>query len=229
MKLKDILWLLVIVVITAFVLMPSTKPIFNELTMKYPYIMGFIKTAILASMGEILVSRIKTGRYFSGKGFMMKSIVWGFLGMIFVLIFKVFSSGVIAAQSASLLPSIQQQTFIQTLLTAFLISVIMNLFFAPSFMLLHRITDGYIELGSGTLKGIRQVRLKHVIERIDFQSFIHFVILKTIPFFWIPAHTITFILPETYRVLMAAYLSIALGILLTLAKSRKVVTQDETK
>jgi len=229
MKLKDILWLLVIVVITAFVLMPSTKPIFNELTMKYPYIMGFIKTAILASMGEILVSRIKTGRYFSGKGFMMKAIVWGFLGMIFVLIFKVFSSGVIAAQSASLLPSIQQQTFIQTLLTAFLISAIMNSFFAPSFMLLHRITDGYIELGSGTLKGVCQVRLKHVIERIDFQSFIHFVILKTIPFFWIPAHTITFILPETYRVLMAAYLSIALGILLTLAKSRKVVTQDETK
>jgi len=229
MKLKDILWLLVIVVITAFVLMPSTKPIFNELTMKYPYIMGFIKTAILASMGEILVSRIKTGRYFSGKGFMMKAIVWGFLGMIFVLIFKVFSSGVIAAQSASLLPSIQQQTFIQTLLTAFLISAIMNSFFAPSFMLLHRITDGYIELGSGTLKGVCKVRLKHVIERIDFQSFIHFVIFKTIPFFWIPAHTITFILPETYRVLMAAYLSIALGILLTLAKSRKVVTQDETK
>lgn len=224
MKLKDILWIFVIVVITAFVLMPSTKPIFNELTIKYPYIMGFIKTAILASMGEILVSRIKTGRYFSGKGFMMKAIVWGFLGMIFVLIFKVFSSGVISAQSASLLPSFHNQTFIQTLLTAFLISVIMNLFFAPSFMLLHRITDGYIELGSGTLKGIFQVRLKHVIERIDFQSFIHFVILKTIPFFWIPAHTITFILPETYRVLMAAYLSIALGILLTLAKSRKVVT-----
>lgn len=224
MKLKDILWIFVIVVITAFVLMPSTKPIFNELTIKYPYIMGFVKTAVLASMGEVLVSRIKTEKYFSGKGFFLKAVVWGFLGMIFVLIFKVFSSGVITAQSASLLPSFHNQTFIQTLLTAFLISVIMNLFFAPSFMLLHRITDGYIELGSGTLKGIFQVRLKHVIERIDFQSFIHFVILKTIPFFWIPAHTITFILPETYRVLMAAYLSIALGILLTLAKSRKVVT-----
>lgn len=224
MKLKDILWIFVIVVITAFVLMPSTKPIFNELTIKYPYIMGFVKTAVLASMGEVLISRIKTEKYFSGKGFFLKAVVWGFLGMIFVLIFKVFSSGVIAAQSASLLPSFHNQTFIQTLLTAFLISVIMNLFFAPSFMLLHRITDGYIELGSGTLKGIFQVRLKHVIERIDFQSFIHFVILKTIPFFWIPAHTITFILPETYRVLMAAYLSIALGILLTLAKSRKVVT-----
>jgi len=226
MKIRDILWFLALATITAFVVLPITRPIFNELTIRYPYIMGFIKTAILASMGEILVSRIRTGHYFQAKGFFLKAIVWGFLGMVFVLIFKVFSNGVIAAQSASLLPTIEEPAFIKTLLTALLISIIMNLFFAPTFMLLHRITDGYIELGHGTLKGVCHVKLKDVIGKIDFQSFINFVILKTIPFFWIPAHTITFILPETYRVLMAAYLSIALGILLTIAKSRKVNTHE---
>ncbi len=222
MKFKDMIWILVLVVITLFVVLPPTKPIFIQLTTQFPYMMGFIKTAILASMGEILVSRMRSGHYFTSKGFLLKALVWGFLGIIFVLIFKVFSSGVIAAQGASLLPSIQNESFLQTLLTAFLISTIMNLFFAPSFMLLHRITDGFIELGSGTLKGIRKVKLSHVIDGIDFISFIQFVVLKTIPFFWIPAHTITFILPESYRVLMAAYLSIALGVLLTLSKTRKV-------
>jgi hypothetical protein len=221
MKLKDLIWIIILVIITGFVLIPYTQAIFETMTSNNPYLMGFIKTAILASMGELLVNRIKKGYYFSEKGFILKAIVWGFLGMIFVLIFKVFASGVEAAQAASILPIINNSTFTAKLLTAFLISLIMNLFFAPSFMLLHRVTDGYIELGSGTLKGIKHVRLKKVIERIDFYVFIHFVVIRTIPLFWIPAHTITFLLPENYRVLMAAYLSIALGILLTVAKSRK--------
>jgi hypothetical protein len=183
--------------------------------------MGFIKTAVLASMGELLVNRFKTGNYFSAKGFILKGIVWGFLGMIFVLIFKVFASGVVAAQASNILPLINNSGFIAKLLTAFLISLIMNIFFAPSFMLLHRITDGYIELSGGNLKDLKKVSLTDVVKRIDLYVFVHFVILKTIPLFWIPAHTITFLLPENYRVLMAAYLSIALGILLTVAKSRK--------
>ena len=44
------------------------------------------------------------------------------------------------------------------------------------------------------------------------------MILKwTIPLFWIPAQTITFLLPEDYRVLFAAFLSIVLGVLLAIA------------
>lgn len=226
MKLKDSLWVLTLVVITGFVVSSQTKDIFNNLTRNYPYLMGFIKTAILASMGEMLVSRIKTKKYFSYKGIVLKAFVWGLLGMIFVIIFKLFSSGVVAAQDASLLPAIASDTFIAKLLTAFLISLLMNVFFAPTFMLLHRITDGYIELGDGSIKKMTKVHLNQVIDRIDFKSFIGFVVLKTIPLFWIPAHTITFLLPETYRILMAAYLSIVLGFILTIAKSRKVLIHE---
>ncbi|HRZ79119.1 MAG TPA: Mpv17/PMP22 family protein, partial [bacterium] len=41
--------------------------------------------------------------------------------------------------------------------------------------------------------------------------------LKTIPLFWIPAHTITFLLPENHRVLFAAILGVVLGVFLAIA------------
>jgi hypothetical protein len=47
---------------------------------------------------------------------------------------------------------------------------------------------------------------------------VSFVLLRTIPFFWIPAHTLTFMLPPEYRVLAAAMLSVALGAILAFAK-----------
>jgi hypothetical protein len=218
MKKKDIIWVAVIVLLTLVVVIKSSRIVFEQLTSDYPYLMGFIKTAILASMGELLVNRIKNGSYFSEKGIVLKFFVWGFLGMIFVLIFKVFASGVVSAQQSGLLP-LMEASFVSSLLTALLISTIMNIFFAPTFMLLHRVTDGYIFLSEGNLIKMRHVKLNDVIERINFKTFISFVVLKTIPLFWIPAHTITFMLPENYRVLMAAYLSIALGIILTVSKS----------
>jgi hypothetical protein len=55
------------------------------------------------------------------------------------------------------------------------------------------------------------VEFKAVMGRIDWHGFVSFVVLRTIPLFWIPAHTMTFLLPPEFRVLMAAVLSIALG------------------
>jgi len=48
-----------------------------------------------------------------------------------------------------------------------------------------------------------------------------FVFKKTIPFFWYPAHTITFLLPGDTRVLFAALLGVALGVLLAIASHKK--------
>ncbi|GFR35173.1 Mpv17/PMP22 family protein [Thermobrachium celere] len=85
-------------------------------------------------------------------------------------------------------------------------------------MALHRITDTYIDLGQGKLSLILKTNLKDVVNKIDWYGYISFVVLKTIPFFWVPAHTITFLLPSEYRVLMASFLSIALGAILSIAK-----------
>jgi len=218
MKMKDVLWILILLSITGFVIYGPTRTVFEQFTTQYPYLMGFIKTALLATMGELLVSRIRTRFYFSEKGIYLKMIVWGFLGMIFVLIFKVFSTGIQGAQTANLLPVIGSNETLNIIWLAFLTSLIMNLFFAPSFMLLHRFTDTMIEQAQGSIKNFKYVKLNDIIESIDFKRFFGFVVFKTIPFFWIPAHTITFVLPETYRVLMASYLSIVLGILLTMAR-----------
>jgi hypothetical protein len=218
MKKSDVLWILILMCLSMIIIIPTSRIVFEKSTVNYPYLLGFLKTAILATLGERLVHRIKTGSYFGDPGILLKFIIWGFLGMVFVIIFKLFSSGVLSAQTAHLLPSIQNTSFIASLLTAFMISFLMNIFFAPTFMLFHRITDAYIELGRGNLKKVIHIPFEDVTNHIDFPYFLNFVVLKTIPFFWIPAHTITFLLPENYRVLMAAYLSVILGFLLSINK-----------
>jgi hypothetical protein len=221
MKIKDFIWILIIFIFTSVIVFPQTRTYFEYATEEAPYLMGFLKTGLLATMGELLVKRIKTGFYFNDQGIVYKFIIWGLLGMGFVLVFKIFSSGVVSAQASGLLPKITEPIFLGAILTALMTSLFMNLIFAPTFMMLHRITDGYIELSEGKIKNIEHVQLKQVIEKIDLHQFTSFVVLKTIPLFWIPAHTITFLLPENYRVLMASYLSIALGMILTLAKRKK--------
>jgi len=177
--------------------------------------MGFIKTMILASMGELLVRRIKTGSYFGDPGFYLKAIIWGLLGMAFVFVFPLFDGGIKSVLHNQVIFEVD---FLNRLSYAFIVSLAMNLIFAPTFMMLHRMTDTYIMLSSGSLKNMRHVRFDQVIEAIDFKFLFSFVILKTIPLFWIPAHTLTFMLPSAYRVLLASYLSIALGMLLSIKR-----------
>jgi hypothetical protein len=49
----------------------------------------------------------------------------------------------------------------------------------------------------------------------------NFVFKKTIPLFWFPAHTITFLLPSQFQVLFAALLGVALGVILAIANNKK--------
>lgn len=218
MKIKDFIWGLVLVVISLFVFLPMTNQIFVKLTTNFPYLMGFLKTMILASMGEILVKRLRTGYYFKDPGIYMKAIVWGFLGMAFVFVFPLFDGGIKTIFNNQI---IFKNEFLNNLIYAFMISLSMNLIFAPTFMMFHRFTDTYIDFAEGKLKNIRNIKFDQVINKIDYHFFYSFVIIKTIPFFWVPAHTITFMLPSTYRVLMASYLSIVLGVLLSLKKQEK--------
>lgn len=223
MKKTDFLWIFIFIIFTLFIIIPSTRSVYENLNSNYPYALGFLKTMVLASMGERLVSRIKYGSYFRRDGFVLKAFVWGLLGMTFVLIFPIFFEGVQIAQLNGFLPRLTH-VMSNRLLTAFLTSLLMNLVFAPTFMLIHRVTDQYIEKAEGRLRNIKDVRLNDVLDAIDFNVFFKFTLLKTIPFFWIPAHTITFILPGSYRVLFAAYLSLALGLLLSMKKKSNHIT-----
>ncbi|QWB99535.1 hypothetical protein KHQ88_05045 [Mycoplasmatota bacterium] len=226
MKKKDIILIFYILIIIALFVFESTRLYIETQTKNHPYILGFIKTSILATTGECIASRITSGKYFNKKGLIYKFIVWGFLGLGFVLMFNIYSKGVLDSIHNQLLPQLNQTGFINNLYQAFLISFIMNLTFAPAFMLLHRVTDTYIDLGQGQVKEMVKIPIHKITNEINWKNFFEFVLLKTIPFFWIPAHTITFLLPEHYRVLMAGFLSIALGLILTLSKIKSKQIQE---
>jgi len=108
-------------------------------TSAYPYIGGFIKFVILATMGDLMGIRLIKGDYIIPKGVVLKAIVWGIIGMMSTLMFTLYMGGTSAAQSAGLLPfagsSISQ---------AFFGSAVMNLTFGPMMMFFHRIMDLWI-------------------------------------------------------------------------------------
>jgi len=212
LKKGDIIWSIFLAIIVLFLLVPGTREIFKDLTASYSYLMGFIKFSILATMGELLSIRIVNKKWKRPNGLFYRVVIWGFLGVVIVLVFDLFNSGVAAAQSKNLLPGESSKFML-----AFLTSALMNMIFAPTMMAFHRISDTYIEKKHNIN---RKINLEKVVSSINWGDFVSFVILKTIPFFWIPAHTIVFLLPDVYRIITAAFLSMALGAILAFATTR---------
>ena len=214
MKKGDFFWLISLAAFISILVIPVTREMFVKFTTEHAYLGGFIKFFILATMGELLAVRIVTRDWNIPKGLLYRAFVWGFLGIVIVLIFNVFAAGIAGALANGFLPGGNSKFAF-----AFFVSFIMNLSFAPTMMAFHRITDTFIDLKYENKK--EKVTLSDVVKRIDWDGFISFVLMKTIPIFWIPAHTITFLLPSEYRVLSAAFLSIALGAILAFAKKKK--------
>ena len=214
MKKGDFLWGLALFVWILILVIPASRTAFISATNAHPYIWGFIKFAILASMGDLLGIRVLKGEWFIPKGVIYKGIVWGIIGLMVTLSFTVFMGGTAAAQATGRLPFNGS-----ALAQAFFCSAIMNVTFGPMMMTFHRFSDMYID--AKYEKRGNKVTLKELIEKNDWNSLVEFSWLKTCPFFWIPAHTIVFLLPGQYRVLASAFLSIALGLLLAIAKKEK--------
>jgi hypothetical protein len=175
--------------------------------------MSFIKFAILATLGEVIGLRIKTGTYYKkGFGLLPRALVWGFLGMTIYMAFSIFAAG-----TPVLLEKIGFEDASKFLI-AFSISATLNLFYAPVMMTFHKITDIHIQKTGGTLRGFfTPIYFARIFKEINWEVQWNFVFKRTIPLFWIPAQTITFLLPEEYRILFAAFLGIVLGVLLAIA------------
>jgi hypothetical protein len=228
LKRGDLVWLVLLAAFTSILVVPETRTAFLAATTAQPYLMGFAKFAVLATMGELLSLRLAAGKWTFPKGMLWKALGWGAIGMLVTLMFTFYSNGVAGAMKAGLLPGNPDAvSFGACLLKAFLISAIMNLTFGPVFMAAHRISDTVID---GRAAG-RKTTVSTAVHEIDWQGFFRFVIAKTLPFFWIPAHTLAFLLPAEYRVVAAAYLSIALGMILVYARRRqgKTPALDATK
>ncbi len=216
MKKGDFLWAFILLIFIIILVVPASRVAFINATDAHPYIGGFIKFGILATMGDLLGARVLRGDFVIPKGVFYKAAIWGIIGLMITLVFTVFMGGVAAAQAASKLP-FKGSVFAQ----AFFGSTIMNVTFGPMMMVFHRFTDMYVDTKYEKSGG--KVTFSELIDKNDWHSLVEFSWIKTCPFFWIPAHTVVFMLPSQYRVLASAFLSIALGLLLALAKKSKPV------
>jgi len=231
MKKSDIILICGVAAVAAvFALVPAAGRGFNAMTAAHPFIMSFIKFALLSTLGEMIGLRIKKGVYCEpGFGILPRMVIWGILGVFISGAFIVFKSGTVSlykafgvGQAAEWFAAGAPLTWGKVLI-AFSVSVLCNTFFAPVFMTFHKISDTHIRATGGTIKGYfcTPMPIGKIITGLDWDTQWNFVFKKTIPLFWYPMHTITFLLPANLQVLFAALLGVALGVILALANNRK--------
>lgn len=229
MKKQDVhVALTVVIVFLPFFIFPSVLETYKSINAHHAYVASFIKFALLATFGESLGLRLRSGVYNKpGFGLLPRALVWGFLGIAIKFAFVIFGEGspMVLKTLGIQFPSANPADILREpgfgwlkLLAAFSVGTLLNLFFAPVFMLFHRITDMHImNTGGKLLNFLTPIPVKRYIEEGDWTTFWDFVIKKTIPLFWIPAQSLNFMLPEEYRILVAALYSVILGVLLSVA------------
>ena len=229
MKKADIITLIVVAaVVCGFAFIPGAWDWFNETTKNHGLLMSFFKFAILGTFGEMLALRIREGVYIKkGFGLLPKLLVWGVLGVVIASAMTIFKTGTVKLlDNGFRLNGKAAEWFAGDLswgkfFVALCVSVLMNTLFAPVFMTFHKVTDIHIAETGGTLKGFFSSPLnigETLARKINWDIQYGFVFAKTIPLFWYPMHTITFLLPPTLQVLFAAFLGVALGVILSIKK-----------
>ncbi len=207
-----LIWISFLGAVIAMLGFPASREVFVELTKAHPYVMGFVKISVLGTMGELLGARIARGKWIlSGIRIYERVLVWGILGLAFTLVFPLFSFGAHGLLETGLLPGESAGFW-----AAFWSSFLMNTLFAFEMMVFHRFTDTIIEHGGL----FRKWDAADIFMRIDWRNMFR-VVLPTCLWFWVPAHTFTFFLPPEFRVMSAALLAIALGIILGFSKRMK--------
>ncbi len=224
MKRTDIIFTFVFVgLFVPFFLSDKLYEFFVWFSTDWAFTASFIKFAILATMGEMLGSRIRSGIYLpAGFALVYRAVVWGFLGMTVKAAFMIFGGGVplIASHFGMENPSAVMAGPLTgaRVLLAFAISTFLNLFYAPVLMVTHRVSDLHIAAAGGDRRKLLTVPdVTRLLASIDWNSMWGIVLKKSIPLFWIPAQTINFLLPEEFRMLVAALYSTVLGVILALA------------
>ena len=210
----------VFVLFAAVLIIPQTREVFESLSASHPYIMGFVKFALLATSGELIAIKMASGKFAKPAYLIARIVIWGLIGIWITYMMKIFFLGADAMMEGGLLPGgeLSTDSLGYKLIRAFATAATMNLTFGPTFMAVHKCSDTYLALRAQNGRG---VRLSEVIDAVDWKRFVSFTLFKTVPIFWIPAHTLTFLLPLEYQVMLAALLSVALGIILNIKKKAR--------
>ncbi len=210
----DVLWALVFLMCISVIVFPVSREAFTGATESHPYICGFFKFGVLATMGDLLGLRITDGRWSLPQGFVFKACLWGAIGMAITLVMSVYNEGVAGAMSMGRLPFGGSRIAL-----AFLSSAVMDLTFGPMLYVYHRFGELFIDARCEN-KG-RKVALRELVKQVDWETMVCFSWVKTCILIWIPLHTIVFLLPSQYRVIVSAMLSVLLGVIIALSKKKK--------
>lgn len=171
---------------------------FYEFTPLHPYISSAIKFLILGTLGEYIGSKIKRSDIPIFK-IPAKLFIWALIGVLVKWAFSSFTLLVSTQATSGLLPS--SFALRGSFLFALAVSIEINLFFTPVLFYFHSLLDNLFDK-KWDFKGAKKA-------------------LSSILWFWIPAHTITFMLSPNFQILFAGMLSIALGIILSASDSKK--------
>jgi hypothetical protein len=164
-----------------------------------PLASAAVQFGLLGTLGEIISHTIRTGRVgLPNRPLEMlgKVLAWALLGVVIKYGFTGMRGFVEALVAHGMLPT----ACADGIPRALAVSVVTNVLFGPQMMLFHRVEDNLI-LRTHGFAGMETA-------------------LKTLVWFWIPAHTVTFSLPRDYQIGLAALWSVALGIILGIAKGR---------
>jgi len=157
----------------------------------HPITTAMAQFAVLGTLGEVFSKWLGAGRIFSPfglRGTLLRALGWAALAVAIKYAFTGFVAFVDGLSGHGLLP--QLGTFGK----AFAVSLSMNLQFGPFLVLTHRLIDNAID-GRPNWANLDK----------GFLSLL---------WFWVPAHTLTFMLPVDFRIGLAALWSLALGLIL---------------
>ncbi len=164
-----------------------------------PLLSAALQFGLLGTLGEIISFSLQQKRLAlpcSLSQLIGKMLAWALLGIMIKYAFAGMKGFTAALVEHNLLPAFFGSGFGWALA----VSVFTNTLFGPQMMAFHRLEDNLI-LGRKGFEGITQA-------------------WKTLLWFWIPAHTITFLLPADYQIGLAALWSVALGIIMGFSKSK---------
>lgn len=162
-----------------------------------------IQFALLGTLGEVVSGWMKNKAFrmpFSWAKLPLKMVAWALLGMLVKYGFTGAVGAVDALFAKGLLPMFLNDgpTGVMRAVT---ISFTLQAFFGPQLMVFHRLEDNLID---------RKINFAGISKA-----------LWTLLWFWLPAHALTFMLPDDYRIGLAALLSFMLGLILGLASPKK--------
>jgi len=164
-----------------------------------PLLSAMIQFAILGTLGEIISFSLRQKKIAipcTWWQMILKMLAWAVLGVLIKLAFVGMKGFALALIEHGFLPF----SFNGGLGWAFSVSVLTNLLFGPQMMAFHRLEDNLIMRQKGFV-GIQRS-------------------WATLLWFWIPAHTLTFLLPSDLQIGLAALWSLALGLIMGLTRPK---------